>query len=170
LKEVKKLASKVILKQKQKEVAGIVDKIKASKSVILVDYRGLSVAQDTQMRVEMRKEKVEYKVIKNRIMLRALKLAGYEGFDKVLEGPTAVAFGLEDAVTPAKILADSAKKFNKMVLKGGVAEGKILSDAEVVALAKIPAKPVLVAQLLGLLTNPMRSLAVAVSEVAKKKA
>ena len=164
------MASKVILKQKQKEVAGIVDKIKASKSVILVDYRGLSVAQDTQMRVEMRKEKVEYKVIKNRIMLRALKLAGYEGFDKVLEGPTAVAFGLEDAVTPAKILADSAKKFNKMVLKGGVAEGKILSDAEVVALAKIPAKPVLVAQLLGLLTNPMRSLAVAVSEVAKKKA
>jgi len=164
------LASKVILKQKQDEVAALVDKIKKAKSVILVDYRGLTVAQDTEMRVLMRKENVEYKVIKNRIMLRALKLAGYEGFDKVLEGPTAFAFGYDDAVTPAKILADSAKKYNKMTLKGGVAEGKILSDAETVALAKIPAKPVLLAQLLGLLTNPMRSLAVAVSEVAKKKA
>jgi len=163
------MASKTILKQKETEVAQIADKIAKAKSVILVDYRGLTVAQDTAMRVEFRKENVEYKVIKNRIMLRALKTAGYEGFDKILEGPTAVAFGYDDAVTPAKILADNAKKLNKMALKGGVAEGKFLDQAAVVALSKTPSKPVLIGQLLGLLTNPARSLAVAISEVAKKK-
>ena len=163
------MASPSILKQKEEEVALICDKIKKAKSVILIDYRGLSVAQDTQMRVDLRKENVEYKVIKNRIMLRALRASGYEGFDEVLQGPTAVAFGYEDAVMPAKILADSAKKFNKMTLKGGVAEGKVLSDKDVIALSKVPSKPVLLGQLLGLLTNPMRSLAVAMAEVAKKK-
>ena len=163
------MASKTILAQKEKEVNEIVEKIKKSASVILIDYRGLTVAQDTEMRVSLRKDKVEYKVIKNRIMLRALKLAGYEGFDKILEGPTAVAFGYDDAVTPAKILADSIKKYNKMALKGGVAEGKVLDAAATVALAKTPSKPVLLAQLLGLLTNPTRSLAVAISEIAKKK-
>ncbi|MCL2848308.1 MAG: 50S ribosomal protein L10 [Firmicutes bacterium] len=165
------MASPIILKQKQEEVAQTLEKIQKAKSVILVDYRGLSVAQDTQMRVEMRKEGVEYKVIKNRIMLRALRDAGFTNeFDEILTGPTAVAFGYEDAVVPAKILADSVKKFNKMKLKGGVAEGKFLPEAEVVALSKIPPKPVLVAQLLGLLTSPMRSLAIGLSEVAKKKA
>ena len=164
------MASQAILQEKEKEVAQVREKIQKAKSVVLIDYRGLSVAQDTEMRTTLRKENVEYKVIKNRIMLRALKLAGYEGFDKILEGPTAVAFGYEDAVAPAKILADTAKKLNKMALKGGVAEGKILDEKAMAALAKIPAKPVLVGQLLGLLTNPMRSLAVALSEIAKKKA
>jgi len=166
------LASKVILKQKAEEVKGIVEKIKKAKSVILVDYRGLTVAQDTAMRVEMRKENVEYKIIKNRIMLRAFNDAGFKGFDEILQNPTAVAFGYDDAVVPAKILADNSKKLaNKfLILKGGVAEGKILDEKEVTALAKIPSKPVLVAQLLGLLTSPMRSLAVGLSEVAKKQA
>jgi large subunit ribosomal protein L10 len=162
--------SKEILAQKEKEVAAIKAKIDQSKSVIMFDYRGLTVLEDTQLRNALRKEKVEYKVIKNRLMLRALNDAGYPGFDKVLEGPTAVAFGLEDAVAPAKILAETAKKLNKTKLKGGVAEGRKLNEAEVLSLAKMPAKPVLVAQLLGLLTSPMRGLAVALSEIAKKKA
>jgi len=166
------LASKVIIKQKQDEVKGIVEKIKKAQSVILVDYRGLTVTQDTTLRVEMRKENIEYKVIKNRLMLRALNDAGFKGFDEILQNPTAVAFGYDDAVTPAKILADNSKKLNNkfLILKGGVAEGKMLDDKEVTALAKIPAKPVLIAQLLGLLTSPMRSLAVGINEVAKKKA
>ena len=164
------MASKEILKQKKEEVAQILQKINKSKSVVLIDYRGLTVAQDSQMRVELRREGVEYKVIKNRILLRALADAGFKTeFNEILKGPTAVAFGLEDAVAPAKILADSVKKFNKMKLKGGVAEGKFLTETEVVALSKIPSKPVLVAQLLGLLTAPMRSLAVGLSEVAKKQ-
>ena len=165
------MASKVILKQKQEEVKGIVEKIKKAQSVILVDYRGLTVAQDTAMRVEMRKQNVEYKVIKNRIMLRALSDAGFTGFDEVLQNPTAVAFGYDDAVMPAKILADNSKKLNNkfLILKGGVAEGSILDEKAVTALAKIPAKPVLVAQLLSLLTSPMRGIAVAINEMVKKK-
>ena len=162
--------SKEIIALKEKEVSEIKEKIKKAKSVVLIDYRGISVFEDTQMRNALRNENIEYKVIKNRIMLRALKLSGYEGFDKALEGPTAVAFGYDDAVAPAKILADTAKKLNKLALKGGIAEGKALDDKGVLALAKIPAKPMLIAQLLGLLTNPMRSLAVAMSEIAKKKA
>lgn len=162
--------SQEILAQKEKEVAEIKSKVEKAKSVILVDYRGLTVLEDTQLRNALRKENVEYKVIKNRAMLRAFKLAGFEGFDKMLEGPTAVAFGYGDAVVPAKILAETGKKLNKVALKGGLAEGKVLSDKDVAAFAKMPAKPVLVAQLLGLLTNPMRSLAVAMSEIAKKKA
>jgi len=162
--------SKESIALKEKEVAEIEGKIKRAKSVILVDYRGISVFDDTLLRNTLRAEKIEYKVIKNRLMLRAFRLAGYDGFDKVLEGPTAVAFGYDDAVAPAKILTETAKKLNKMAAKGGLAEGTVLDGAGVAALAKIPTKPVLVAQLLGMLQNPMRSLAAALSEIAKKKA
>lgn len=162
--------SKEIIALKEKEVAEVLEKINKSKSVILFDYRGITVSEDTAMRNEMRDNNIEYKVIKNRIMLRAFQKAGYEGFDSVLEGPTAVAFGYDDAVAPAKVLSDNVKKLSKMAVKGGVVEGKICDVAEITTLARIPAKPVLVGQLLGMLTNPMRSLAVALSEVAKKQA
>ncbi|MCL2374931.1 MAG: 50S ribosomal protein L10 [Firmicutes bacterium] len=163
------MASKKILAAKKKAVDEIVEKIQKAKSVILIDYRGLTVLEDTNMRNALRKENIEYKVIKNRLMLRAFEKAGYKDFAKILEGPTAVAFGFEDAVAPAKILDETAKRLKKMQLKGGVAEGKTLNEAEVQALARIPSKPILVAQLLGLLTNPMRSLAVACKEIAAKK-
>ena len=110
------------------------------------------------------------KVLKNRLVLRAFNGCGFDGFEKVLEGPTAVAFGYEDAVAPAKIVSETiAKTNNKIAIKGGIIEGKQADVAEINALAKIPAKPVLVGQLLGMLTNPMRSLAVAISEIAKKQ-
>ena len=157
--------SKEAIEQKAQQVEEIVEKVKKSKSIVLVDYRGLTVAQDTEMRTSMRGAGVDYKVIKNRLVLRALN-----GFEKVLEGPTAVAFGYEDAVAPAKIVADTvAKTNNKIAIKGGIIEGKQASAEEVNALSKIPAKPVLVGQLLGMLTSPMRSLAVALSEIAKKQ-
>lgn len=155
---------------KAKQVEEITEKVKKAKTVVLVDYRGLTVAQDTEMRAEMRKAGVDYKVLKNRLVLRAFNDCGLSGFDKILEGPTAVAFGYEDEVAPAKLVADTvAKTNNKIAIKGGVIAGKQASVEEVNALAKIPAKPVLVAQLLGMLTNPMRSLAVAISEIAKKQ-
>ena len=162
--------SKEAIEQKAQVVAEIEEKVKKAKSIVLVDYRGLTVAQDTEMRVNMRNAGVDYKVLKNRIVLRAFKTGGLDGFDKVLEGPTAVAFGYEDAVAPAKIVADTvAKTNNKIAIKGGVIDGKQASVEEVNALSKIPAKPVLVGQLLGMLTSPMRSLAVALSEIAKKQ-
>ena len=162
--------SKEAIEQKAQQVEEIVEKVKKSKSIVLVDYRGLTVAQDTEMRVNMRNAGVDYKVLKNRLVLRALNNCGFEGFEKVLEGPTAVAFGYEDAVAPAKIVAETITKTNnKIAIKGGIIEGKQASAEDVNKLSKIPAKPVLVGQLLGMLTNPMRSLAVALSEIAKKQ-
>ena len=162
--------SKEAIEQKAQQVEEIVEKVKKSKSIVLVDYRGLTVAQDTEMRVSMRQAGVDYKVLKNRLVLRALNNCGFDGFEKVLEGPTAVAFGYEDAVAPAKIVAETVTKTNnKIAIKGGSIEGKQASVEEVNALSKIPAKPVLVGQLLGMLTSPMRSLAVALSEIAKKQ-
>ena len=162
--------SKESIALKEQAVAEIKEKIEKAKSVVLIDYRGLTVSEDTAMRNELRAANVEYRVLKNRLVLRAMNAAGYEGFDSVLEGPTAVAFGYDDPIAPAKILVDSASKYNKMAVKGGIIENKKADENEVKAFAKIPAKPVLVGQLLGLLTNPMRSLAVAVSEIAKKQA
>ena len=157
------------IKLKEQQVAEYVEKFGKAKSVVLVDYRGLSVAEDTLMRNDLRKANVEYKVIKNRLVLRAFNNAGIAGFDTVLEGPTAMAISYDDAVAPAKIIVDNVKKTNKLTVKGGIVEGKVLDAKEITKVAAIPAKPVLVAQLLGMLQTPVRGLAVALSEIAKKK-
>lgn len=158
-----------IIKQKEEQVAQYVEKFGKAKSFVLVDYRGLNVAEDTAMRVEMRNNNVEYKVIKNRLILRALNKAGFTNFDSLLEGPTALAISYEDAVAPSKVVADNVKKTNKIVIKGGVVEGQVMDEAGIKKVAAIPAKPVLVAQLLGMLQTPVRGLAVALSEIAKKQ-
>lgn len=157
------------LKLKEQQVAEYAEKFAKAKSVVLVDYRGLNVAEDTSMRSELRKANVEYKVVKNRLILRAFVNAGYQGFDSVLEGPTAIAVSYDDAVAPAKIIVDNVKKTNKITVKGGVVEGKIMDAQGITKVASVPAKPVLVAQLLGMLQTPVRGLAVALSEIAKKK-
>lgn len=157
------------IKLKEQQVAEYVDKFGKAKSIVLVDYRGLNVAEDTLMRNDLRKANVEYKVIKNRLVLRAFNNAGIEGFDTVLEGPTAMAISYDDAVAPAKIIVDNVKKTNKITVKGGVVEGKVMDAQGITKVASIPSKPVLVAQLLGMLQTPVRGLAVALSEIAKKK-
>ena len=158
-----------IMKAKEQIVSEYVEKVGKAKSFVLIDYRGLTVAEDTAMRNELRKNNVEYKVIKNRLVLRALNQAGIEGFDKVLEGPTAMAISYDDAVAPAKVLTENAKKLNKTAIKGGVVEGKVMTVEELAKVATIPSKPVLVAQFLGMLQTPVRSLAVVLSEIAKKQ-
>lgn len=163
------MASKEILAQKEQLVSEIAEKIAKAKSIVLVNHCGLTVEQDTALRVDMRKADVEYKVIKNTVLVRAFEKAGYTGFEKVFEGPTAVAFSYEDTVAGAKILVENGTKTKMLEIKGGVIEGKSASVDEIKVLASIPSKSVLIGQLLGLLTSPMRSLAVAISEVAKKQ-
>lgn len=158
------------MKAKQEEVEKLSEKFAKAKGIVLVDYCGMTVAEDTALRNEMRKNNVDYKVIKNRTMLRAFEKAGYKGLDDVLVGTTAVAISYDDPVTPAKILSDNAAKINKTKLKGGVVEGSVMDANEIKKVAAIPPKTVLLSQLVGLLTSPMRSLAVAISEVAKKSA
>ena len=162
--------SEAIMNAKKQIVSDYAEKIGKSKSFVLIDYRGLTVAEDTALRVALRKENVEYKVVKNRLILRAIEQAGIECIDSSLfEGPTAIAISYEDAVAPAKVLTDNAKKTKKTALKGGVVEGKVLTVDEIEKVATIPAKPVLVAQLLGMMQSPVRSLAVVLSEIAKKQ-
>ena len=107
------------IKLKEQQVAEYVEKFGKAKSVVLVDYRGLNVAEDTLMRNDLRKANVEYKVIKNRLVLRAFNNAGIAGFDTVLEGPTAMAISYDDAVAPAKIIVDNVKKTNPGNNPGG---------------------------------------------------
>lgn len=158
-----------ILKVKEQIVSDYAEKLAKAKSFVIVDYRGLTVAEDTQLRKELRDNNVEYSVVKNRLTLRAMEKAGFTGLDQVLTGPTAVAISYDDAVAPAKVLVTNAKKNTKLEVKGGMVEGKILSVNEINGVAAIPAKPVLIAQLLGMLQTPIRGLAVALSEIAKKQ-
>jgi large subunit ribosomal protein L10 len=157
------------MKVKEQIVSEYAEKLAKAKSFVVVDYRGLTVAEDTQLRKELRENNVEYSVVKNRLTLRAMEKAGFTGLDQVLTGPTAVAISYDDAVAPAKVLVTNAKKNNKLEVKGGMVEGKILSVNEINGVASIPAKPVLIAQLLGMLQTPIRGLAVALSEIAKKQ-
>ena len=144
---------------------------KDAKSIVLVDYRGLTVAQATELRNNVRAAGGTYKVYKNRLMKIAFDNLGIEFPASDFEGTTAVLFHSSDEVAPAKIALDGSKKFgNNLKLKSGYVNGKYFDLNEITALANIPSREVLVAQLLGMLTNPMRSLAVAVSEIAKKNA
>lgn len=158
------------MKAKQEEVEKLSEKFAKAKGIVLVDYCGMTVAEDTALRNEMRKNNVEYKVIKNRIILRAFDKAGYKGLESALQGTTAVAISYDDPVTPAKLLSENVKKINKTAIKGGVVEGSIMGADEIKKVADIPSKQTLLSQLVGLLTSPMRSLAVAIGEVAKKSA
>ncbi len=143
---------------------------KNAKTIVLVDYKGLSVSQVTELRNAFRAAGCVYKVYKNRLAKRAFEDLGIKFDDALLEGTTAFAFSDADVVAPAKIAVDGETKYKVMKVKAGFVEGKICNENEIRALAAIPSKEVLVAQLLGMLTHPMRSLAVAISEVARKNA
>ena len=155
-------------KKKIAEAAEIGEKLKRAKTVVLIDYRGFNVSEDTNLRREFRKAKVEYKVLKNTLVRRALNDMGIKELDDKLNGPTAVAFGYDDAVAPAKVIMDSINATKKMDVKGGLLEGRVISGEQVKTLAAIPDKRTLVAMLLAMLTAPMRKFAVAVDQIAKK--
>ena len=151
-------------------VSEIENLAKEAKSIVLVDYRGLTVAQATELRDSVRAAGGTYKVYKNRLMKIAFDKLGIEFPANDFEGTTAVLFHSSDEVAPAKIALDGSKKYGNIKLKSGFVAGKYYNTAEITTLANIPSRDVLLAQLLGMLTNPMRSLAVAVSEIAKKNA
>jgi len=155
-------------KQKAEIVDKLVERIKKSKSIVVADFRGISVLDDTAMRNELRAADVEYEVIKNNLMSRAFDIAKIDIPKDILAGPSAFGFSYTDPVAGARILGERQKN-KKLTMKAGVVEGKVLDASGITAVANIPAKPVLVAQLLGMLQSPIRNLAVVLSEVAKKK-
>lgn len=156
------------LKKKEAVVDSIKEKLDASQSVVLIDYRGLTVAEVTDLRNQMRKAGVEYQVLKNTMIKRAADKAGIEGLDPILEGPTAVAFGINDPVAPAKILTKFAKDTKKIAIKGGVLAGKAIDVAAVENLAKLPSKEELIAKMLGSLNAPVTGLVMVLSGVTSK--
>lgn len=149
-------------------VSEITELAKNAKSIVLVDYRGLTVAQVTELREQARKAGGVYKVYKNRLMKIAFESLGITFPVTDFEGTTAVLFHSTDEVTPAKIALDGAKKYNVLKLKSGYVNGKYYNTDEITALASIPPREVLLGQLLGLLQSPLRSLAFDLSEIAKK--
>lgn len=157
-----------ILESKQALVVEIADKLKASSSSIVVEYRGLSVREVTELRRALRAEDVEFKVYKNTMSQRAAELAGYNDLTDSLTGPNAIAFA-SDAVAPSRVLAKFAKKHDKLVLKGGVVDGSIVNADQIIALSKLPNKEGMLSMLLGCLQSPIRSFACAVKAVAEAK-
>lgn len=154
---------------KAQEVDVIAEKLKEAASIVVVDYRGLTVEEVTNLRKQLRDANVEMKVIKNGILRRAAEKAGLEGLGEVFTGPTAVAFSNEDVVAPAKIMNDFAKDAEALEIKGGVIEGEVSSVEEIVALAKLPNREGLLSMLLSVLQAPVRNVAYAVNAVAETK-
>ncbi len=157
------------IEKKQELVNQIAEEIKESSSIIIADYRGLNVAQVTELRDNMRNEGLTFKVYKNSLVRRAMKQAGIEGLDEVLTGPNAIAFSKEDVVAPARVLNDFAKDNENLELKAGVIEGKVSSLEEVKAIASLPSRDGLLSMLLSVLTAPMRNTALAIKAVADQK-
>ena len=155
--------------EKRDIVAQIKQTIENSQSFVIIDYKGLTVAQDTEFRQEFRKNDVEYKVLKNTLVRKALNELGYTEFDEALNGPSAFAFGTSDAIAPAKVAADAVKKYNKMKVKCGMFDKKFADAATCEAMANVPNREVLLAMLVSVMSAPMRGLAVALNAIAEKQ-
>ena len=158
------------IEMKAAQVQEIQDKIQRASSVVAFDYRGLTVEEVTQLRNDMRKAGVEYIVLKNHIVGRACDAAGIDAsIHDVLHGPSAFAFGYEDAVTPAKLLKEFVKKAKKCEIKGGIVEGAVTSAKDLDAIADLPSREVLIARLLGSMMSPISGLAIVLDQIAKKQ-
>ncbi len=151
-------------------VADIKQKFEKAQTAVLVDYRGLNVAEDTELRNQLRKAGVEYAVLKNTMINLAIQDMGLDDMKAHLEGPTAVAFGYEDAIAPAKVLSDFVKKSKKMAIKCGVCDGAYLDEAGVQALANTPSREVLIAKIMGSMMSSVSKFVYALEAIRKKQA
>ena len=163
------MASENILKQKEEEVSKLAEKLKEAKVILLTDYRGINVEDITKIRADLRKTDSEYLVAKNSTLKFAVKGTEVEGVSEYLEGPTAVVFSYDDYVAPAKVLYDYAKDSEFYKIKAGIMDGKVISKEEVIKLAKLPSKEMLLTQLATVLLANIRNLAVVLDQVAKKE-
>ena len=155
---------------KQPIVEKIAEEIKDAQSVVLVDYRGLTVAQDTELRKKLREAGVTYKVCKNTMMKRAFEGTDFAALDEHLEGPSAIAISKDDATAPARILAKYAKQFPALELIAGVVEGNYNDQAGIQALSTIPSREELLGKLLGSMQSPIANFARVLNQIAEKSA
>ncbi len=163
------MPSKSILEQKQAYVDDLAEKLKKAAGGVIVDYKGISVEDDTKLRKELREGGVNYFVVKNTLLKRAAEKAGIEGLEPALSGTTAIALSDDDIITAPKILfkksEDSKGEFS---IKLGFIDGKVISKEEVEEYAKLPTKETLLSQLVFMLQSPIQRFAIAINEIAKK--
>lgn len=157
------------IKAKSALVEEIAAKLKGAQSAVVVEYRGLSVAEVTELRRNLRAEDVEFKVYKNSLVRRATEATDYEGLNAQLTGPNAIAFGNSDAVAPARVLAKFAKDHEALVIKAAVVEGKLLDVEEVKEISSLPNREGMYSMLLGMLQAPVSKFARVVKAVAEAK-
>ena len=163
------MASETILNQKKEEVKKLADEIKEAKLVLLTDYRGINVTDDTTLRRDLRNANASCRIIKNNITRRALEEAGIEGLDEKLVGPTAVIMSSEDYLEPSKVIYNFTKENEYYTIKGGVIDGKVMTAEEIITLAKLPSRETLLSMLAGALLGNISKIAVALNEVKKQK-
>ena len=153
---------------KKPVVEEISEKIKDAQAVVLVDHRGLTVAQDTELRKKLRAEGVTYKVYKNTMMNFAFQGTDFEQLKDLLNGPSAMAVSATDPAAPARVLYEFAKKAKALEIKGGVIEGKFYDAAAMTDIATIPSKEVLLSRLLGSMQSPITNFARVIKQIAEK--
>lgn len=164
------MPSEKVLEKKQVVVAELKAKLQNSVAGVLVDYKGINVAQDTKLRKEMREAGVDYAVVKNTLLKFAADEVGYQALNPVLEGTTALAVSKEDPVIAAKILAKYAEESKgKFTIKAGFLDGAVIDADKVITVGKLPSKEQLLVQLLSVLNGNIRGLAVALNAIAEKQ-
>ena len=163
------MASEKILNQKKEEVSALAAKMKEAKLILLTEYRGINVTDDTTLRKDLRNANATYSVIKNNITRRALSEVGIEGLEDKLEGPVAVVMSSEDYLEPSKVIYNFTKENEYYKIKGGVIDGKVMTAEEIITLAKLPSRETLLSMLAGALLGNISKIAVALNEVKKQK-
>ena len=158
-----------VLSEKKAVVAALEEKLKSAASGVLVDYKGITVAEDTELREELRKNGVDYGVVKNTLVRFALDDAGLNELDEVLHGTTALAVSADDPIAPMRVINKYSKKFNgeKFIIKAGFMDGKVLPINDIMALADLPSKEVLLAQMMGTMLAPITKLAIVIKAIAE---
>ena len=152
---------------KQPIVAAIAEDVKDAQSIVLVDYRGITVEEDTELRKQLREAGIIYKVCKNTMMKRAFEGTDFAGLAEYLEGPSAMAVSKDDATAPARILCNFAKTAEKLEVKAGVVEGKVYDENGVKALSAIPSREELLSKLLGSIQSPIANFARVIKQIAE---
>ncbi len=163
------MANKAIIAKKEAEVKELAEYLKSSNLVLLIDYRGTTVEQDTKIRKTLRETNANCKIIKNNIIKRALESNGESGLDDLLEGPTAIVSTTEDYLSALKVSYKFSKENENYKIKGGMIEGKVMSVEEIITLAKLPSREELLSKLAGSLLQTISKVAVAIDQVRIKK-
>lgn len=161
------MPSEKVLESKKAVVAALVERLKEAQAGVIADYRGLTVAQDTELRAKLREAGVEYTIVKNTLTRFAANEVGLEELDPVLHGPTALATSSTDVVAPAKVLVEFAKANEQLEIKAGFVDGKVINADEVKVYASIPNKETLISKMMGSLQSPIASLVRTLDAIAK---